>query len=208
MSPERKQIRSWWAEVGLAAIPPGSFAGAASVTGVAGALVVAAVVTVAVGGVAVLVLRSVRPIIGACVGIGVSAFFALRSGDARDYFLPDLWYPPVVAGALVVSTVIGRPLVGVIYSLARRQPMTWRRDRLSRWLTKLLTLAAAAGFLVRFVIQFVIYRHGDVGWLAVGRVATGLPLTGGILTLIAWGLRVVDRREQQIRAADRSSLSG
>ncbi|GAB2661518.1 DUF3159 domain-containing protein [Nocardia goodfellowii] len=196
---ERSAVRSpntWWAEAVLAAVPPGAFAVAASMTGVTGAVLVTAAVTAGIGVAAWRWLHSVRPVIGACIGVGISALFALHSGQARDFFLPDLWYPPVLAGVLVISTLVGYPLVGLLWSVARRRPPTWRADPVSRRMFGAVTLAVAAAFLVRFAIQFAIYRQGDIGWLAVGRIATGLPLTAAMLGLILVTIRRVDRRER------------
>ncbi|GAA1480173.1 hypothetical protein GCM10009624_06130 [Gordonia sinesedis] len=192
----------------MSAIPPAAFSIAASSTTLGWAVAVAGVVTVGTGGLALRWFHSIRPIIGAVVGVSISAGFALRSGEARDFFLPDLWYPPVMAGVLLLSSLTGYPLIGVIASLARRRPQRWRQDIVSRRVFTTVTLAAAAAFMVRFGTQYAIYRQGNVGWLAVGRIATGLPMTAAMLAAIAWSIRVVDRREREMTVGPRYSLGG
>ncbi|MGX7693923.1 DUF3159 domain-containing protein [Gordonia polyisoprenivorans] len=185
-----------WTEVGFSAVPSTVFAVTASSAGLGAAIAAAAATTVAIGAFTVWRWRTVRPIIGSCVGVGISAGFALHSGQARDYFLPDLWYPPIVAAALAVSCVVGYPLIGLVFGAVTGRGTGWRRDRSARRLFGAVTLAAASAFLTRFVVQYAIYQHASVGLLAVGRIATGLPLTVTILMLIGWSFRHVERKNR------------
>ncbi|MBE7192709.1 MAG: hypothetical protein INR66_09495, partial [Gordonia polyisoprenivorans] len=71
-----------WTEVGFSAVPSTVFAVTASSAGLGAAIAAAAATTVAIGAFTVWRWRTVRPIIGSCVGVGISAGFALHSGQA------------------------------------------------------------------------------------------------------------------------------
>ncbi|WHU46947.1 DUF3159 domain-containing protein [Gordonia sp. L191] len=185
-----------WTEIGFSAVPSTVFAVTASSAGLGAAIAAAAATTVAIGAFTVWRWRTVRPVIGACVGVSISAAFALHSGRARDFFLPDLWYPPIVAVALIISCLVGYPVIGLVFGAVTGRGTGWRRDPSARRLFGAVTLAAASACLTRFVVQYVIYQHGSVGWLAVGRIATGLPLTVTILMLIGWAFRHVERQKR------------
>ncbi|MGC4934479.1 DUF3159 domain-containing protein [Gordonia sp. DT30] len=136
------------------------------------------------------------------VCVGISAAFALHSGQARDFFQPDLWYPPIVAVALLISCAARYPAVGVLFGLIGHRSRRWRADPYTRRLFTALTVAVAGAFLIRFGVQFAIFQHGSVGWLAVGRIATGMPLTAVMLVAIGWSFRRVERRPAPSTDAD------
>ena len=70
---------------------------------------------------AVLVWRLVRrspiqPAISGFFGVGICAFIAYRTGDAKGYFLFGIYTSLVYGGAFVLSVLARWPLVGVIWA--------------------------------------------------------------------------------------------
>ena len=82
-------------------------------------------------GVLVAVWRIVRkqrlqPAVSGLLGVGVAAFIAYRTGEARGFYLPGLIYSAVFALAFLVSVVVRWPLAGVIWHGINGHGHGWR----------------------------------------------------------------------------------
>lgn len=186
--------RPKWAEIVGSAVPSAVFVAVTSSAGLVAGLVAGCVAAAAL---AVLIVRrggSIGRAIGGFVGIGVAAVIAWSSGDDAGIFLPDIWWSLIACTVLVLSVVLRFPLVGVVWSIALREPFWWRRERFALWPLAWATLAAASVFGARFVVQRWLYDADEIGWLAAAKVAMGLPLTLAALGVVIWVLRRVDRR--------------
>jgi hypothetical protein len=132
-------------------------------------------------GVAVAVWRLVRrealqPAVSGLLGVGLCAFVAYRTGDARSFYLPGLIYSGVVGTAFLVSVLVRWPLAGVIWHAVNGDGQGWRRDpRLLRAYT-LATLLWTLVFAARFVVQGWLYNAQEDDWLGIARLAMGFPL--------------------------------
>jgi hypothetical protein len=154
---------------------------------------------------AVAALRALRgeplqPALSGLLGVGIGALIAAYTGSAKDYFLVGIWVSFVLAIVLVASVLVGRPLVGVIWGLVSGSGQSWRTDRRSRFRYHLATLAFAAVFGARFVVQNWLYDADSTGWLAIARIAMGYPLSGLALLVAVWAVRR-SRRDVTIPAS-------
>jgi hypothetical protein len=138
--------------------------------------------------------QSLRPAFGGFVGVAVSGFLAARSGEARDFFLADIWWYFVASIVLAVSIVLRRPLVGVFWSATQGVGMWWRRDRPSLRRYDIATAVLAAVFAARFVVLQRLYEHNEVGWLTVSKIAMNYPLWAAALLVIVWAVLRADHR--------------
>ncbi|MGI5486859.1 DUF3159 domain-containing protein [Microtetraspora malaysiensis] len=127
-------------------------------------------------------------VINSLIGIAVGAFFATRSGDAKDYFLPGILYNAAYAGAMLVSIVTRWPVVGFLIGSVTGDPTAWRKDpgmvRLCSKLTWLLMLPC----LIRVVVQLPLYMFDQVVTLGVTKIALGWPLQVAGLAAMVWVL--------------------
>lgn len=138
--------------------------------------------------------QPVQPILGGFVGLAVSSFMAWRTGAARDYFLPDIWFSLACACVLTLSILVGRPLVGVAWSALNGTPAVWRHDPTARFGYQIATATLAAMYAVRFGVQHWLYDRQSASWMAVAKVAVNYPLWGLALCVAAWAVRRADRR--------------
>lgn len=138
--------------------------------------------------------QSLRPAFGGFVGVAVAGFFAARSGEARDFFLADIWWYFAASIVLIVSILLRRPLVGVIWSAVQGVDMWWRHDRPSLRRYDLATAVLAVVFAVRFVVLRTLYEHNEVGWLTVSKIAMNYPLWAIALVVVVWAVRRADNR--------------
>jgi hypothetical protein len=152
-----------------------------------------ALIAALASGVAIAIWRIVRkqplqPAVSGLVGVGVAAFIAYRTGEARGFYLPGLIYSAVLGLAFLVSVLVRWPLAGVIWHGINGDGQSWRRDpRLLRaytWASLLWTLVFAA----RLVVQGLLYNADATTWLGIARLAMGYPLVGVALLGTVWAV--------------------
>lgn len=153
--------------------------------------------------VAITVLRVVRkeplqPAISGFFGIAIAAFIAYRTGSAKGFFLFGIWASLVYCGLFVGSVLIRWPLAGVIWNLINGTGHAWRKDKPSRLGYDIATLAMAAVFGARFVVQRWLYNADYTGWLAFAKIAMGYPLYGLGLLVVVWAVRRSDKRLKEL----------
>ncbi|NMO04860.1 DUF3159 domain-containing protein [Gordonia sp. TBRC 11910] len=137
--------------------------------------------------------RSLRPAVGGVVGVVVSSAIALRTGDARDYFLPDIWVYAVCAVVTTLSIVVRWPLAGVLWSAVNATSMRWRDDRRALISYSVASATAAVVFVIRTVTQIWFYRHDQAGAMALMRIVLNYPLWAIIVLVWVWAIRRVER---------------
>lgn len=127
-------------------------------------------------------------VLNSLIGIWIGAFFATRSGEAKDVFLPGIYYNAGYAAAMLLSIVVRWPLVGFIIGSVTGDPTAWRREpgmvRLCSRLTWLLMLPC----LLRVVVQLPLYWADRVTALGIAKVALGWPLQVASLAAMIWVL--------------------
>lgn len=149
--------------------------------------------------VVITVLRVVRkeplqPAISGFFGVAICGFIAYQGGSAKDFFLFGIWASVVYFAALMLSVFVRWPLVGVVWNYLNGTGQRWRRDLPSRRAYDVATLACAAVFAARFVVQRWLYAEDHTGWLAVAKIGMGAPLWALALLVVVWAVRRSDRR--------------
>src|SRR3954462_1042622 len=121
--------------------------------------------------VAITVLRVVRkeplqPAISGFFGVAIAAFIAYRTGSAKGFFLFGIYASLIYCGVFVLSVVVRWPIAGVVWNMLNGTGQAWRKDKPSRYGYDVATLAMAAIFAARFVVQRWLYQEDYTGWLA------------------------------------------
>ncbi|MBM7388326.1 hypothetical protein JOE37_001320 [Clavibacter michiganensis] len=160
------------------------------------------VVVAVVAVVARLVQRSaVAPAVGGLVGIVISALLALRSGEGRDFYALGLWTNGAYFAVLLVSVVVGWPLVGVAVGFLMGDGTAWRQDRRKARALRLLTLVWVGFFALRLAVQLPLYLSDSIDALGVARLVMGTPLYGVLLVLSWLFVRAVYAKDPAAPAA-------
>jgi hypothetical protein len=130
--------------------------------------------------------ETLKPALWGLVGLTVAVVFALRSGEARGFFLPGIYVDAAYGVGFAVSALMGRPLVGILYGVVFRRP-DWRNDARLRRLFTAASVGWSAVYAVRAGVQAFLYREDLPGLLAAGKLLLGWPLTliAVVLTLAA-----------------------
>ncbi len=157
-----------------------------------------AVIAALGAGVAIAVWRIVRrqplqPAVSGLLGVGIAAFIAYRTGEARGFYLPGLIYSAVFGVAFLVSVIVRWPLAGVIWHGINGDGQGWRHNpallRAYTW----ASLLWAAVFAARLVLQGFLYFNNQETWLGIARLLMGYPLVGVALLGTIWAVRRANR---------------
>ncbi|GAB2929762.1 DUF3159 domain-containing protein [Nonomuraea fastidiosa] len=131
-------------------------------------------------------------VINSLIGIAIGAFFASRTGDAKDYFLPGILYNAGYAVVMLISIVTRWPIVGFLIGSVTGDPTGWHKDpgivKLCTRLTWLLMLPCA----IRVAVQGPVYLFGGgdqaVAALGFAKIIMGWPLQVAALAAMVWVL--------------------
>lgn len=138
--------------------------------------------------------EALQPAVSGLLGVGIGAFIASQTGEAKGFFLPGIWYSALLCAVFTISVLVRRPLAGVLWHGINGDGQGWRDDpRLLRAYT-IATLLWAAVFGSKFVVQHWLYAADETGWLAFARLAMGFPLAAVALLGTIWAVRRARRR--------------
>ncbi len=143
------------------------------------AVLAAVGITLLLVGVRLAIGGSLRYVLSSLIGIGLAAFFALRSGQAEDAFLPGILFSGAY-GVLALASILARwPIIGFLVAAAdpdyAKDPTGWRRDLPLVRVCSRLTWVMVGLFAVRVALMLPLYLAGEVVLLGVAKIALGWP---------------------------------
>lgn len=152
-------------------------------------LVPALIAPVAIGlvfvGLRLAAKQTVIQAVSGLVGIALSAALALLSGNAEDFYLPGFWTNGVYGAVLLVSALIGWPLIGLAVGFLMGEGTAWRDNPSRRRVLTILTYCWAGLFAARLAVQVPLYYAGNVEALGAMKLLMGLPLYAPLL-VVSW----------------------
>lgn len=116
------------------------------------------------------------------IGVGIAAFFASRSGEAKNFFLPGLLLQAGYALIYLISILVRWPLIGVVLGPLIGEGMTWRSNPGRRRAYTYATWVWCGMFVVRLAVQLPLYLLDETVALGYVKLLLGWPL----LALAAW----------------------
>jgi hypothetical protein len=124
--------------------------------------------------------QDVRFILYAAGAVGISAFFALRSGRAEDAFLPGMLQNAGLMVVLVVTNLLRWPIFGFVVGVAEpeafaKDPTWWRKHPGLVAVACRLAWVLVGLNVARLTIMVPLYLGEHVAALAVAKVALGWP---------------------------------
>jgi hypothetical protein len=163
------------------------------------ALVASVGVAVAIGGWRLIQRKPVRHAVNGLVGVGIGAFIAWRTGEARDFYLPGIIQSYAFAAALLVSAAVRQPIVGWGYAVIMAGGRSdWRRDPVLLRTFTWLTVVWAIVWIAKVSVQAWLYlaKHDDL--LGVARLVLGMPPYVLLIALTVWVVRRVTRNRPPV----------
>lgn len=131
--------------------------------------------------------------LGGLVAAGAAAVLALLTGNPSDNFVPGLLTNAAYGLGMLVSALVGWPLIGLAAGYLMGEGVAWRADKRKRRVFFWLTIAWAALFAARLAVQLPIYlssldpanRESAVALLGTLKIAMGLPLFAPLVA-VTW----------------------
>ncbi|MCA0329597.1 MAG: DUF3159 domain-containing protein [Actinobacteria bacterium] len=165
-----------------------------------------AVIGAVAAGLLIAVLRIVRKqslqqVLSGFLGVAFCAWFASRTGNAEDYYLPGLLINAVYGTVLAVSCLVGHPLLGYGVGAAIGDVTGWRSVPEQRRAYALATWFFVAVFALRIVVQLPLYLAGSVAALGTARLFMGWPLFA-LAAFLAFRVISTARREAPVPARE------
>ena len=117
------------------------------------------------------------------IGVGICALISKRTGNAADFYLPGLWINAAYGLLYAITNLVKWPILGVLLGPILGENLLWRKDpaRLNAY-TKAGWLWVAM-FAARLIVQYPLYKSGNINLLGTARLLMGYPL----FILTAWG---------------------
>ena len=117
------------------------------------------------------------------LGVLFAAGYAAFSGSAENYYLPRLFNGTLLVLVSFGSILFGRPLAALLSHLSRGWPMGWFLRKDVKPAYREVTFIWSVLLLMRLLVQWNLYRGGDLTRLFFINFLMGTPATIVILVL-------------------------
>ena len=188
-----------WSGMVITAVPTVVFVVVNAVASLRAAVIAAIGVSVLLSIYRLVRRQSVQQAATGLFGVLLAALIAARTGQARGFFLVGIGASLLYGGACLISLLVRRPLIGVIWEYLDPTPpdaeVPWHRRGALFAAYLWATVAATAVFAARAAVQLTLFARSDTGLLAVARIAMGYPLTVAAGAFAFWIVRRARRAE-------------
>ena len=110
------------------------------------------------------------------IGVLICAWFANRSGNASDLYIPKLLTNLGYGTVYLIANLAGWPVLGLLLGPILGENLTWRNHPERKRAYQLASWLWVAMFFTRIAVQYPIYRSGNVNLLGTVNLAMGYPL--------------------------------
>ena len=119
---------------------------------------------------------TIQHAVSGLLGVLICAYFANKSGNASDFYIPKLLTNLAYGTAYLISNLVGWPLLGVVLGPLLGENFSWRSDPARKKVYIRASWIWVAMFFLRIAVQYPIYRSGNVNLLGSVNLAMGYPL--------------------------------
>lgn len=132
-------------------------------------------------------------------GVALSAFLAMQTGKAEDYYLIGFLTNAGYIVAMVVSIAVRWPVLGLLFGYARNEGVGWRARPQRLWAYQVATWILVGVMAARLAVQLPLYLAGHVDALGAMRLIMGVPL-------YAFGLWIAWLVSRPVESAETNSI--
>ncbi len=137
---------------------------------------------------------TLQHVLSGFVGVAFCAFLANRTGQAQDFYLPKLFTNLAYGSAYLIANLVGWPIMGLLLGPILGENFLWRKNPARKRVYVRAGWLWVALFFGRIVVQYPIYRAGNVNLLGTVNLAMGYPL----FILTAWGTWMIIKQTPSI----------
>lgn len=119
---------------------------------------------------------TIQHAVSGLLGVLICAYFANKSGNASDFYIPKLLTNLAYGTAYLIGNLVGWPLLGVVLGPLLGENFSWRKDSARKKVYTQASWIWVAMFFLRIAVQYPIYRSGNVNLLGSVNLAMGYPL--------------------------------
>ena len=109
-------------------------------------------------------------------GVALSAFLAMQTGKAENFYLVGFLTNSGYILAMVISIAVRWPLLGLVFGYARNEGVRWRDNPERLRAYRAATWIVVAVMAARLVVQLPLYLSEQVDALGAMRLIMGVPL--------------------------------
>jgi intracellular septation protein A len=126
---------------------------------------------------------TLQHVISGLIGVVFCAFLARKTGSAVDYYLPGLIINVVYGSVYLIANLAGLPVIGLVLGPILGENLHWRKvaERKSAYIKASWLWVGL--FASRLIVQYPLYKSGNLTALGTARLAMGYPL----FAAVAWG---------------------
>lgn len=126
---------------------------------------------------------TLQHVLSGFVGVAFCALLARKTGHAVDFYLPGLIINVVYGTIYAVFNLVGLPVLGLILGPILGENLAWRKVPARKRAYIRAGWLWVALFLSRLIVQYPLYKSGNINALGTARLVMGYPL----FLLAAWG---------------------
>jgi hypothetical protein len=140
--------------------------------------------------------------ISGVIGVLICAYFANRSGNATDFYIPKLLTNLGYGTVYLIANLVGWPIMGLVLGPLLGENFTWRNNPRRKKMYIKASWLWVALFFSRIAVQYPIYKSGNVNLLGTVNLAMGYPL----FFAAAYGSWLIIRSEPPIESKSKDSI--
>jgi hypothetical protein len=110
------------------------------------------------------------------IGVLICAWFANRTGNASDVYLPKLLTNLGYGTVYLIANLVGWPVMGLVLGPILGENLLWRNHPERKRAYIMASWLWVAMFFTRIAVQYPLYRSGNVNLLGTVNLAMGYPL--------------------------------
>ena len=120
--------------------------------------------------------ETIQHAVSGLIGSLICAWFANRTGNASDLYLPKLFTNLGYGSVYLIANLAGWPILGLLLGPILGENLQWRKDPARARAYMRASWLWVGMFFARIAVQYPIYRSGNVNLLGTVNLAMGYPL--------------------------------
>jgi hypothetical protein len=133
--------------------------------------------------------------ISGVLGVAICYLITRSTGKAEDFYLPGLFINAGYGLLYLATNLAGWPIIGVVLGPLLGEDFHWRKVKERKRVYQLAGWLWVGLFFSRLIVQYPLYKSGNVNALGTARLLMGYPL----FIATAWGTWMIIKQQPVAR---------